>query len=426
MANAGSSTTSLPCECKDNKKVEEKCVPSKKENEAFKKDQEQRNKARKKYNEKHAHSRRGHRPKHKEIYRVRDMTWKDKHCQKLLFDYELSPDEIKQRIQTVKDELEKLENDLTGVLREKAGDIAVDKLEKVAAVGGCAAAGAVIGGIVGFFFGGVGAAPGAVLGGELGAEVCGAIATADTVKDTVEGAMDVWENKDAIKRRIGELMGAKDRIDEFMGNIDKLGKATDEERKKIKEEIYEKMEEAIKDDPCIKAKRCELIPYQQGKPSASDAKGATPMDKLFKLDKKGGCCPGQRAHHIIPKAKMEGCPAYTKKVHNNAPTVCAEGGHSSGTHGKMHTNTDNITENIIFKEDEYEKYEHKPESMEATIEASTEAFMKTFKNSKCKKKCIKDQLEDYYKKLGCNMKPVNKTGGEIKRDGENQEGTGGL
>jgi len=91
----------------------------------------------------------------------------------------------------------------------------------------------------------------------------------------------------------------------------------------------------------------------------------------------------------------------------------------------MHTNTDKYTEDMIFGENEYKsphKCANNASSTDCTIEASAEAFMETFKDSKCKKKCIKDQLEDYYKKLGCKMKPVNKTGGEIKKDDENKEG----
>lgn len=422
---SSSNAVGQPKCCEEEKgKLKKACAIDVDENKDFRKDQEKRKEARIKYNKKLKPS---ESKKEKEIYRIRDKTWKDKHCQKLLFDYELSADDVKKNLQTVKDEMDSLQKDFENVLLDKVGEIGVDKAEKVLAVGGCAAAGAVVGGIIGFFFGGAGAVPGAALGAELGTGICGAAATVDTVVDAVGGAAELWENKDAIKKRVGELMNAKDRVDEFMGNIDKLDKATDEERKKLKEEIYGEMADAIKDDPCIKAKRCELIPYQQGSPTASDAKAngvPTPMDKMFKLDKKSGCCPGQRAHHIIPKAKLAGCANYTDTVHNNAPTVCAEGGHSNGTHGKMHTNTDNNTEYMIFGEDKYEsphKCAKNASSTNCTIEASADAFMKTFSDSKCDKECIKKQLKEYYEKLGCEMKPVNKTGGEIKKDDENNE-----
>ncbi|WP_370646893.1 HNH/endonuclease VII fold toxin-2 domain-containing protein [Marinomonas rhizomae] len=35
---------------------------------------------------------------------------------------------------------------------------------------------------------------------------------------------------------------------------------------------------------------------------------------------------------------------YSKSVHNKAATVCAEGvGHSDGTHGTLHTKTDEVS-----------------------------------------------------------------------------------
>jgi hypothetical protein len=61
-----------------------------------------------------------------------------------------------------------------------------------------------------------------------------------------------------------------------------------------------------RNDPCVKAKRCMLIPYSR------------------QNNKKGGCCPGQTAHHLVPKhhfPKSE-FPGYNQA---DAPCVCAEG-----------------------------------------------------------------------------------------------------
>ena len=141
--------------------------------------------------------------------------------------------------------------------------------------------------------------------------------------------------------------------------------------------------------------------------------GATPMDKAFKLDQKKGCCPGQRAHHVVPQTKFDRkrtkeelerlrkdygddyneettCSKYTKSVHNNAPTICVEGGHSSGTHGKMHGETDEATRDTVNNATEH--------NLENTLEASAKAFEKTFPH--CKKECIKEQLDNYYKGKG--------------------------
>jgi len=414
MSNATSNVTTPPCECaKGGKKIDGACEPSKKEQQAFKKEQEERNDKRKKYNDKLKSGGKVKKGKHeKEIYRVRNKTWKDTHCQKVLFDYEMSEEDVKKKLETVKEEMEKLQDDFEEVLYDKGIEFVEDKVTKVVGVAGCAGAGAVIGGIIGFFFGGVGAAPGAVLGGELGASLCGAAATADTVLDTIEGAVDIWNNKDAIADRIAKLKGAIESVDELKQNVEDLANLEGEEKRKKKEEIYDKITESVNNDPCLKARRCQLIPYKNNTIVASQAKGATPMDKAFKLDQKKGCCPGQRAHHIIPETKFDGCDNYTKEIHNGAPTVCAEGGHSSGTHGKLHGKTDDNTDKMVNGE-----YEHtstgcngNASSLKCTIEASSDAFVKTFKGSKCKKKCIKEQLEKYYKDLGCTMVPKNKNG----------------
>ncbi|SHM38790.1 PAAR-like domain-containing protein [Rhizobacter sp. OV335] len=60
------------------------------------------------------------------------------------------------------------------------------------------------------------------------------------------------------------------------------------------------------DDPCVKAKRCMLVPYSK------------------QNNKKGGCCPGQTAHHIVPKHHFPKAefPNYDQAA---APCVCVEG-----------------------------------------------------------------------------------------------------
>jgi hypothetical protein len=61
-----------------------------------------------------------------------------------------------------------------------------------------------------------------------------------------------------------------------------------------------------REDPCVKAKRCMLVPYSR------------------QNNKKGGCCPGQTAHHIVPKHHFpaDEFPGYNE---GDAPCVCAEG-----------------------------------------------------------------------------------------------------
>jgi uncharacterized membrane protein len=412
---AATSTVKQPCKCAGeiNKKVNEKCEV--KGSAAFRKEQEERNEKRERYNAKQKGRRKP--GKKKAIYRVRDKTWKDQHCQKLLFDYEDSQKQLKEKLDTIKEEMEDLKEDFESVLYDKLGEVATDKIEKVAAVAGCAAAGAVVGGIIGFFFAGAGAIPGAALGSEAAAAICGAVAMADTVKDTVEGAVDIWNNKELIKKRIEALEKAIEKVDEFRKHVDELEKVKDDpvKMKEKKDKIYEGIAEQIKNDPCIKARRCQLISYDSNilKSSEAKVKPATPLDKAFKLDKPKGCCPGQRAHHLIPETKFSGCGNYTDAVHNKAPTVCAEGGHSSGTHGQMHTNTDANAKTIV------DAGNPDAGSLDAAIESSAEAFVETFKSSKCNKACIITQLEDYYKNKGldgCINNAVDKNGKPIEPD----------
>jgi len=58
-------------------------------------------------------------------------------------------------------------------------------------------------------------------------------------------------------------------------------------------------------------------------------------------------------------------------------------------------------------------------TMECAIESGADAHAKRFPNAKCKKECIKQQLRDYYKKLNCKPKPLDKQGKMIEADTPN-------
>ena len=67
---------------------------------------------------------------------------------------------------------------------------------------------------------------------------------------------------------------------------------------------------------CVKAQRCYLRPYRPGK-------------------EKDGCCPGQTAHHIPPKACFENSGG--TYAQSSALCVCMEGQNQHcGSHGKNH------------------------------------------------------------------------------------------
>ena len=106
---------------------------------------------------------------------------------------------------------------------------------------------------------------------------------------------------------------------------------------------------------CLRARKCALVPFKDSK---------KPNGK--------GCCPGQTGHHILPDsmfrstypaamvaAKAKYLESYTGKSENpslprnkkpnaecwddysegGAPTICLEGGASTGSHGTFHKQT---------------------------------------------------------------------------------------
>ena len=420
---AGDPSVKPKC-CKgEEEKAVKACSIDEKENMTFVENQKERNQKRKKYNAK---------PKNKtkkDIYTVRDKTWKDKHCMNSLFDYENTAN-VKKNLEDLKDELDKLKDDFDDVLLDIGKDAVVDKIEKVVAVGGCAVVGGVVGGVIGFFFGGAGAVPGAVLGAELGGSLCGAAATADTVLDAAKGAKEIWNNKEKIAQKIEELSHSKEQVDKLGKTVTQLKDASETERKALKEKIYEEMGEQIGKDPCLAAKRCELKPYKDPRNAQRKQtnKAKQPMDKIFDLGNASGCCPGQQAHHVVPSVKVQQCKGYNA---DEAPTVCVEGGKTTGTHGKMHSATDQMTQDMIDGEGEYQNGHlcaEKSNTMNCTVEASAQAMVKAFPDSKCDKECIKQQLHKFYDKLckGQKITPRDMNGDEIKKSDETSRPEEGL
>ncbi len=108
------------------------------------------------------------------------------------------------------------------------------------------------------------------------------------------------------------------------------------------------MAEHAEDSPCLKARKCLLVPYKDTE------KNGKSLDES--LGDKRGCCPGQTGHHLIPKAWLitdDERPANnscTKYNHGQAPTVCVEGTtQNHGSHGKIHRATDRQVETVLEK-----------------------------------------------------------------------------
>jgi GHH signature containing HNH/Endo VII superfamily nuclease toxin 2 len=159
-------------------------------------------------------------------------------------------------------------------------------------------------------------------------------------------------------------------------------------------EIFEETMTAIADmNPCLRARKCQLVPYNK-------------TDTAKEQAQKGqGCCPGQTGHHIIPDsaAKDAGCTGYTK---GSAPTICLEGASNNhGSHGAAHQALKGAMEKYNGKGNP-----PKDISYEDMSKASLEAI-KHSTSPQCNQECLKAQLDSYYKNKCGAMKANPGTGG---------------
>jgi len=148
-------------------------------------------------------------------------------------------------------------------------------------------------------------------------------------------------------------------------------------KKKCTGDKEEDCKEPYKDNPCVKAKRCQLVPKNP----------------------KSGCCPKQTGHHLVPKHHFEAFkPTYKQE---DAPCVCSEG-HSwhrsdrsnfpdeDKTHPIMHDLQD-ATERL-YVENNWEM--HYDEAREIGIATHKSTF-----KSNCDQ-CLREQLDAYHNNCG--------------------------
>ena len=128
---------------------------------------------------------------------------------------------------------------------------------------------------------------------------------------------------------------------------------------------------------CVKANRCKLIPF-----------------------KPDSCCPGQTAHHVIPKASF-----YTTTVTagnklteynpNKAPCICLEGTNNThGDHGLAHTaHAARGTEADMNKNELYPISEQVPVCAKSVKDVAPN----------CEQACLEKQIIDGHKKAGVDV-----------------------
>jgi hypothetical protein len=160
-----------------------------------------------------------------------------------------------------------------------------------------------------------------------------------------------------------------------------------------------------RNNPCVKAKRCMLVPKRRQK------------------NKKGGCCPGQTGHHIVPKHHFKDFPGYSQ---GDAPCVCVEGhtwhrddrspfNQRDKTHPDMHDIQDanerlaiDIVEQAIVggwqdvgnrKPDYAMSYD---EARMGGIEAHKQSFPDC--DPPCSEKCLEAQINAYHRQKSVGVR----------------------
>jgi hypothetical protein len=150
------------------------------------------------------------------------------------------------------------------------------------------------------------------------------------------------------------------------------------------------------DDKCKEARACVLTPYNMG------------------------CCDDKTPHHVVPKSqfKQRGASKYTLPAGgsydpDSAPCICAEGhSHSTGEHGDIHEETNNLTvnhESVVDHVSETGK-SIDPKARWKASEAEKVGAQAAQEETGCKAKCTEDQLRKGHASMGVgpdsNIRPT--------------------
>lgn len=216
-------------------------------------------------------------------------------------------------------------------------------------------------------------------------------ATLWSIADGIASAYDV--GKMAIKEG-PKILG---KVQELMGQANKISDILNSETG-MNDIMADMMAAVAEANPCIKARKCSLVPYEETKEAKKQAQSGK------------GCCPGQTGHHLLPDAMFrepngektgsgrDGKPTlkcWDNYTEGGAPTICLEGtgnNATNGSHGAAHA----LTKGLLRK---YQKptVDGKPALMNYTDARDDLAGM-VERVYGCSKKCITAQLDAYYKK----------------------------
>lgn len=333
----------------------------------------------------------------------RNMTWKDKHCGPALFTVNsVNLEERMKKLSEISDtmfaDIQEYAEDLgLSIAKERLKNYALAAGGRYAATGLCAAAGAAAGAPAA----GVGAVPGAAVGG-------GVCAVAATVVNIASGLWNLYSGARAVAQSWQKIDKMLDILSSVRNNAQVVLDAAQDPKalKTVQSELGEAMAAAADASPCLKARKCYLVPYEtkrkQG-PDSMDQRGPGGIGMfdagfarggIADLSDSRGCCPGQTGHHLLPETMFKNCAAYTKSKHAAAPTVCAEGvNHSQGSHGKLHDALDDILRRHHGKGE--------PLSMDQATDHAVKSMEDSEVGDHCKAQCLKDQLKRFYDTLPC-------------------------
>jgi hypothetical protein len=248
-----------------------------------------------------------------------------------------------------------------------------------------------------------------------------------TAVDVAVTAYESAEKISAMRDVVSELKGTVERLKEagnkIKGTLDKhadklknFGNLDRKQQGEIAREVMADVQSAYGlANPCLRARKCMLVPYNKGIESKWQGKG---------------CCPGQTGHHLLPDSmfrdkaasenakkawradpanrradgtmkKMSRGKLPKRKCWGNysdgeAPTVCVEGNNQHlGSHGVLHelTQTKLGAKGYLGKSD-------MPYS-EARDLLTTELSVM----NGCEKGCLKAQLDAYYCGKAASLEP---------------------
>lgn len=326
----------------------------------------------------------------------RNMTWKDQHCGAALM--QVNAESFERRMGELRDLTDNMYGDIVDYAADLGIEMALERAERWALASGGRLAASGLCTVV----------------GPIGTGVCGAAATVISV---VSGIWNLFSGARDIARATRQINDTLDTLTNIRNNAEAILEAGRDPAKleNVQRELSDAMAAAADADRCLRARKCYLVPYAtktgQG-PNSMNQRG-TGNAGLFDigvmdLSDSRGCCPGQTGHHLIPKAMLDDCPAYTTSRHRAAPVVCAEGAnHSMGSHGRLHGAIE-----------QYLKQNHsngQPMTMQDAIDGAAESLQSSV-GGHCRIVCIKEQLARFYNALGCSPMAVDRAGRPIRAD----------